>query len=378
VLKIINPQRKSSYQLPTKVYFGRGAIDLFPEIIQERKFKKLLLVAGEHFKKSNKFNEIVRKIKDVKIYENVVKRCDFININKLIKFCREDSFDAIAAIGGGTVLDAVKCASAVSVDGCLVEDYLISKKKEVSRKGLSFLAIPTTAGTGSEVTPWATVWDKGKKYSLDSKYIFPEVAIVDPALTDSLSKNLTSEPGIDALCQAIEAYWNIHNNAISDKYALESIKIILMNLEQAVNNPEPKVRDAMAWGSLLAGLAFSNTRTTICHAVSYPMTAHWSIPHGQATSITLPLFIKYVFPVLSKGKLSKILSAMKVKNIIEASQIINDLMIGIGLKTKFSDLGITKKDVDLIVEEGFDPSRSKNTPKVPSPLELEEMLYSIL
>jgi alcohol dehydrogenase class IV len=134
----------------------------------------------------------------------------------------------------------------------------------------------------------------------------------------------------------------------------------------------------MALGSLLGGLALSNTRTTICHSVSYPMTIHWGIPHGQATSITLPLFIEYTFPVLPKAKLLKILKAMNVSSIESASKRVKKLMINIGLKTRLSELGITEGDLDLIVREGFDPARAKNAPKIPSPRELENMLHSIL
>lgn len=375
---IINPQDKSYYRMPTKVYFGRGAMHLLSKIIKENKLSKVLFVAGEHFKRSDEFNLVYQKQNDTIMYDSAIKKSDFETINKLTKFCRTNKIDGIIAIGGGTILDTAKCASTISINKGLIEDYLITKQQEVSQKGLFFIAIPTTSGTGSEVTPWATIWEGGKKYSLDSKYMFPDVAIVDPALTDSLPQNLTAEPGIDALCQSIEAYWSIYSNHISDKYALESIDVILKNLSQAVNNPNRKLRDCMAWGSLLGGLAFSNTRTTICHSVSYPMTIHWGIPHGQAVAVTMPSFIEYTFPVLSKGKLSKILDVMQVKSPKEAAKKVRKLMVGIGLKTKLSELGIPKENIDLIVKEGFDPSRAKNSPKIPSPVELKEMLYRIL
>ncbi|OGE24362.1 hypothetical protein A2688_03900 [Candidatus Daviesbacteria bacterium RIFCSPHIGHO2_01_FULL_38_8] len=378
MIKKIYPLNNAAYQMPTMVYYGRDSLFLLLDIIKEKKPQNILLVTGEHFKTTKEFRYLIEKVNNLTVYKPIIKKCNFETINKLIHFCRQNSIDAIISIGGGTVIDMAKCAAAVVVNGKYVEDYLVSGTKQIAKRGLFLVAVPTTSGTGSEVTPWATVWDRIKKYSLDSKYIFPDIAIVDPCLTYSLPKNHTAEPGIDALCQAIESYWNINSNLASDKYALESIGIILKKLSRVVNNPSPESRDCMAWGSLLGGLAFSNTRTTICHAVSYPMTIHWGVPHGQAAAITLPPFIEYTFPVLSKERLLKILDAMQVKSPKEAAEKVTRLMIDTGLKTRLSELGIPKRSISLIVKEGFDPSRAKNIPKVPSPEELECLLYGIL
>jgi len=156
-----------------------------------------------------------------------------------------------------------------------------------------------------------------------------------------LPASVTAESGIDALCQAIEAYWSVKHNSTSDKYAISSIKSILQSLEDSVLKSTKKSRDKMALGSLSGGLAFSNTQTTICHSLSYPMTVNWKIVHGQATSITLPVFIEKIFPLLGKRKLS-ILKAMNVKNEKQAAIKIKKLIKSIGLKIKLSELKIKK------------------------------------
>lgn len=368
--------------MPTKVYFGRGMFFMLPKVVRSYGFKRVLIVSGWHVRKEAVFMRMREELaKDVKVelHEPKIKRSDYKSIDELTDFLRRNTFDAVVAIGGGTVLDSAKSASILSVHEGVVEDYISAKTRNLSKRGIFFIAIPTTAGTGSEVTPWATIWgDDKKKYSLSSQeFMFPNIAIVDPSLTDSLPPKETAETGIDALCQAIEAYWNIRHNPISDDYALEAVNVVIDNLYAAVNKPSKNARDKMAWGSLVGGLAFSNTQTTICHAVSYPITAYWDVAHGQATSITLPLFTEYIFPVLSKERRERLLRAMKAKDAREAADNIRELMKGIGLKTKLSELGIPKNGIDIIVAEGFDPDRANNAPRIPTTEKLKQMLYII-
>lgn len=374
MFKIINPQKKNNYYMPTKAYFGRDSVNILSKLLKGKKLSKTLFVIGKHTLNDKTIESLISKLG--KLYPKEINKSDSNSINSLSLYIKKGKFDCIVAIGGGTILDSSKSANIIAVNGGKIEDYLISKKREIKKKGLFFIAIPTTAGTGSEVTPWSVAWSD-KKYSFSSPFMFPDVAIVDPFLTDNCPAYVTATSGIDALCQAIEAFWNVHHNPISDKYALDSIKTILESLENAVNKPSKSSRNNMAWGSLNGGLAFSNTATTICHSVSYPITAHWGIAHGQATSITLPIFIEYTFPVLEKNRLIKILRAMKVKNTKDAADKIRKLMKATNLKSKLSELGISKEGIGLIVSEGFDPERAKNAPRIPSEEKLKAMLLSI-
>lgn len=367
--------------MPTKVYFGRGAVSVLANLISKSTNSKFLLVVGSHFYESDQYKQLREELtntKKVEFYLKKIKKSSFEEVNALVKYIQEGGYDGIVGIGGGAILDSDKVAATLAKNGGITEDYLINKSREIKEKGIFFIAVPTTSGTGSEVTPWSVVWGK-TKYSLSSpKFMFPDIAIVDPALTDDCPQYVTATAGIDALCQAIEAYWNVNRNPVSDKYALEAIQTIMGSLEQAVSNPDKEARDKMAWGSLLGGLAFSNTATTICHAISYPITIHWGVAHGQATSLTLPLFIEYILPILETDRKNNLLNAIGAEDEKEASAKIRTLMHEVGLKTKLSELGIPKEGVDVIVKEGFDPSRAKNSPKIPSPQELKEMLYGIL
>lgn len=381
MIKIIYPRDEANYQMPTKAFFGRGVVNILPDLVSENSNSKFLLVAGTHFYQSDQYKQLRDELTDtgkVEFYPEKIKKSSFDEVNALVKYVQDGRYDGIIGIGGGAILDSAKVAAALAKNGGVAEDYLIDKAKEIKSKGIFFIAVPTTAGTGSEVTPWSVVWGK-IKYSLSSpEFMFPDIAIVDAALTDDCPKYITATAGIDALCQAIEAYWNVKHNPVSDKYALESVQAILASLNKAVNNPDKESRDKVAWGSLTGGLAFSNTATTICHAISYPITSHWGVAHGQATSLTLPIFIEYILPILEVEKRGKLFKAMGVKAEKEAAEKIRSLMKGIGLKTHLSELGIPREGVDVIVKEGFDPARAKNSPKIPSPEELREMLYDIL
>jgi len=358
--------------MPTEVYFGRGVLAELPKILKKRKVSKTLFIVGKHTQNDLILNKLLNL---GQVYPKEIKKSGFDEIDKLADYLRKGDYDNIVAIGGGTIIDTAKSGNILASNNGEVKKY-VSSKKVLRKKGLFLVAVPTTSGTGSEVTSTAVVWGV-KKYSLQSDFIFPDVAIVDSALTDNCPRYVTATSGIDALCQAIEAYWNLHHNPTSDKYALESIKTIIGNLEKAVTKPNKESRDKMAWGSLFGGLAFSNTQTTICHSVSYPISIHWNVPHGQATSITLPSFIEYTFDVLGDRE-KLILEAISVSDKKSAAQKIRNLMKSIGLKTKLSELGIQKKEIDLIVAEGFDPIRAKNSPRIPTKEKLRKMLLSIL
>lgn len=381
-IKIIKPKSTANYRMPTTVYFGRGAVGRLPEIIKKRKAgKKILLIVDENFKKEAWLEEAKKKLQNsaqVVSYAPIIKKTDESTIDGLLKFCRRLNPDIIVGIGGGTIMDAAKCAAILLRHEGMVKDYL-RQGRQFTKKNIFFVAVPTTAGTGSEVTPWATVWGSdNRKYSLSSeKFMFADIAIVDPALTDTLPKKITAETGIDALCQAIESFWNINHNTTSDRYALRAIKIILKNLGRTVNKPNKTARDEMLRGALMAGLAFSNTKTTICHAISYPMTAHWGIAHGQAVALTMPSFIKYSLPVLKNDRRKNLLKAFGARNEKEAAAKIENLMKFINLKTKISELNMPNNCLAIIIAEGYHPERAKNAPRIPSPQELRDILESI-
>jgi alcohol dehydrogenase class IV len=182
---------------------------------------------------------------------------------------------AILAVGGGSVLDMAK----------------LIRYKYTSQR-LPLIAVPTTAGTGAEATPFAVCYVNGVKTSVDNPDILPDIAVLFPEFTYANSSYLTACTGFDALAQAIEAYWNVNATSVSDRYAEEAISLIWDTLPACVNHPLPELRNKMLKGAYLAGKAIAITRTTAPHAFSYAFTSKCGYPHGHAVALTFPFFFE--------------------------------------------------------------------------------------
>ena len=208
--------------------------------------------------------------------------------------------DVIVALGGGSVIDSAKVFAAAGGDFGKVKTFLESQKGAEQLSAIPIIAVPTTAGTGSEVTCWGTVWDEanGKKYSLARPNLYPTHAVVDPRLMLGKPLLLTISTGLDALSHALESLWNVNNNPVSANHAVfaaRNILDVLPKLVKDLGNIELRARMAMA--ALFAGLAFSNTKTAIAHSLSYPITLRHGVQHGIACSFSLPMVLRSVHGV---------------------------------------------------------------------------------
>ena len=383
-MKIEGVEKGFFYHLPTKVFFGKGVLKLLTDLDEVKKAKKILLFVGsKSLEKSGIKRKVVQRLKngkkEVKLYSGIIKS-DIDTLNKAVEFCREFKPDVVIAIGGGAVLDTAKISACLYTNFGKIEDYIITKKEILKKPALSLVAIPTTAGTGSEVSPFAVIWGskQPKKYSFYSEYLYPKIALVDPELCLTLPAYQTACAGMDALAQAIEAYWAKNHNPISDLFALEAIQLVFANLEKTVKNRDNvDLREKMAKAALLAGFAFSNTKTTICHSVSYPITARFNIPHGHAVALTLSSFLEFSFKAIERNRGIILLETMSVNSIEQGCAKITTLMEIIGLETRLSKLGIKEDDLDIIMAEGFAPDRVGNAPRIPTKEELREILVKI-
>lgn len=217
------------------------------------------------------------------------------DVAKTLKDC-----DLIVALGGGSVIDAAKGVTVINAlpDGF---DGLMSHLQEGTPLPSSpetfseILAIPTTSGTGAEVTRWGTLWgDDGKKYSVIGQNLYPSHAILDPELTVSMPTDVTLATGLDALSHAMEAVWNKRHTDLSNMMALQAIRLIVETLPIVLREPENLIaRRRMQTASLLAGQAMGTTQTAIAHSMSYPFTARYDLPHGIACSFTLAEVIRF-------------------------------------------------------------------------------------
>lgn len=212
---------------------------------------------------------------------------------------RACNFDAVVAFGGGSAIDAGKVLNLLLSRACRdysLETLLQNPTLHATAQPRPLYALPTTAGTGSEVTPFATLWDQHNKIklSLASPAMFPNTALVDAALTDSMPLAVTVSTGLDAINQAAESIWNKNANSITFEYACRALQLGFSALPKLAKGEGGEVeRNQMAEASLLAGLAISHTRTALCHSISYPITAHFGMPHGLACAFTMPAVLRY-------------------------------------------------------------------------------------
>ncbi|QEE15793.1 iron-containing alcohol dehydrogenase [Promethearchaeum syntrophicum] len=385
-----------TYYNPVEVLFGINSLLNISEIVQKYtksiKNAKILIVTDKNLLNilgiSEKILELLEK--DGFIVEIFEKEGYFSSI-KIIdngaNLVRNKNYNLIIGIGGGSAMDTAKCMAILGNNPGSINLYL-KEGKTLENYGIPLIEVPTTSGTGSEVTRWATVWDLGekqKKYSLSDLKMYAKGAIIDPTLVKSLPKKMSVITGLDAFSQAIEAYWSKNHNKISDIYALQAIPIIFSNLQEIFKDPSNiDIRKNLAFGSLLSGLAFSNTKTTAVHSVSYPITLHFNVPHGLACALTLSQFLLFNSEKTENNideapdRLRKISDAIGADSPDNAAQMITNLMTTLNLPTKLHEVGIDKKGIELIIAEGFTPDRVKHNPRKLTEDKLRKILHTLL
>lgn len=267
----------------------------------------------------------------------------------------------IVALGGGSVIDTAKVLAAAGRGFAAVLRYLTTRAGAETLSATPIIAVPTTAGTGSEVTSWATVWDtrSGKKYSLSRPDLYPKHALVDPGLMIGKPRQLTISTGLDALSHALESLWNVNVNPVSAHHAIVAAREILWVLPQLVKDLQNlELRSRMAWAALSAGLAFSNTRTAIAHSISYPVTLHHHVAHGIACSFTLPMILRSVSGIdgLTREGLTQIFGTDLHSGADRLEGFLHDLAVS----TDFRTYGIEPDNWAALITEAFDGERGQN------------------
>ncbi len=367
--------------MPTAISFGEGTVESLTASPMVRASARICMITAGHVERSGLLQrlDVMLSPRRVTHIGNVPAQPSLGDLEAAVAVLRDAQCDCVVAVGGGSVLDLGKAAALCVRQPASVADIFAAQPAEMEAS-LPVVAIPTTAGTGSEVTPFVVFWDTQakKKYSLGHSALFPREALLDPALTSSLPSAITAATGMDAFTQACEAYWNRHCNPVSDDYALMAVARIANALPVAVRGgTDAEARRSMLQGSLWAGLAFSNTRTAACHSISYPLTLHFGVVHGQAVGITLPEVL-LLNATVEPARAAAFCSALGVGSIEEAAEHIRRLMHASGLATRLSSLGIGEGDVEVIVREGFTAGRMMNNPYTFDEASLRALLLRIL
>jgi len=375
-----------------KSYLGKDAVKSLREILKTHEPSSIFFVTGRGSYDSCGIKDVLKPYLDEYAH---VRFCDFSpnpkieDIEKGITVFQENDCDFVIAVGGGSVLDVAKSVNILSSQDGQALDYILNKKSVIS-KGKPFVAIPTTSGSGSEATHFAVVYVDKTKYSLAHEHILPDYAIVDPVFTAQLPAKITAVTGMDALCQAIESYWSVNSTEESRGYAAKAIPLVLNNLGSAVNDPSEESREAMAIASHFAGKAINISKTTASHAISYPITSFFGIPHGYAVALTIPSMIEYNLGATEDDVLDErgidyahktmkeLLDLLGAETAEQARLNVESLMKDIGLSTRLEEVGITRDDLDVIIKNGFNPGRVKNNLRRLTETALRGMLEGLL
>ena len=273
----------------------------------------------------------------------------------------ETRSEVVIALGGGSVIDSAKVLAASAQDFGAVRSMLGGRGAPDGWQPLPLIAVPTTAGTGSEVTCWATVWDReaGTKRSLDHPALYPEAAVIDPELMRSMPRALTVSTGLDALSHALESLWNRNANPVTATHAVVAARTILEVLPALVAAPDdPELRSRMAEASLSAGLAFSGTRTAIAHSISYPVTLRHGVTHGIACSFTLPMILHSLAD--ADGLTGRALRDIFGPDLRVGAGKLAAFLDGLGVGLAPADYGIDAAEWENILAEATDGPRGRN------------------
>lgn len=358
---------------PQKIVFGTGCIETFVEDYQKLGLQRLFVLTAPPIRPLiEEPLETLRKAGiSIEIFQNILAEPTVNDFKAILEVAREFKADSVVGIGGGSVLDVTKLVAAFLNSDQQVEDCFGTGF--IKQKGLWFACLPTTAGTGSEVSPNAILFDERDhlKKGIVSPFLIADAAYVDPKLTWTVPAKVTADTGMDALTHCIEAYTNKFAHPSVDIYALQGIRLIAANLEKAVKDgKDVEAREALAFGSLYGGLCLGPVNTAAVHALSYPLGGEFHIPHGLSNAILLPSVMKFNMPANVKrhAEVAIALGCEPGKNDEETAQrgvdFIYHLAAAVGIPDKLTALGIPQTSVPGMAKAAMQVQRLlKNNPR---------------
>ena len=365
------------FRMPTRVIFGAGSLRKVPQLCKEQGFARIFIVTGSSStSQSPHLHELIADLNALGISTQVFSEVEADpSVETVTKGAAElTAFGADAAIafGGGSPMDAAKSIAMISANGGSILDYM-RVRKVYTKRPVPLICIPTTAGTGSEVTAAAVTTDKEarEKIGISHDFQMPAHAVVDPVLHVSMPPSVTAATGIDALTHAIEAYVAMKANPMTDSLALSAIKMIGDNLRLACANGEDlNARGNMAMASLIAGGAFTNAGLGAVHGIAHPVGAQFGVAHGVANGILLPFVMDYClmanYPKFRNiaGALGKPVEGGQDRDAAKLSvEAVCELKADIGIPETLAEIHIPPDALDGIVRDAATYRQLSNSPR---------------
>jgi alcohol dehydrogenase class IV len=377
-----------NFLMPARTIIGSGASEQVGEETKKLGVKKALIVTDKIMCKINALEGIKKSLEknniEFAIYDGVAVEPTLEIVQEGIKAYRDNQCDFLLAVGGGSPIDTAKAISVMVTNPGSIENYMGAGK--VAKAGSPLIAIPTTAGTGSEVTPYTIITDTNRnvKMLISTPFVMPQVAIVDPLMTLSCPRGLTATVGLDALTHAIEAYVSLKAQPLTDIFCLSAIKLLSGNLRQAwANGNNIEAREKTMLGAYQAGVAFSNSSVALVHGMSRPIGAYFHVPHGASNAVLLKTVIEFSL-IGNPLRYAQIAQAMgediSGKTELEAAQLavksVDRLIKDIKVPST-RELGVDKDKLDQLApkmtEDAIASGSPSNTPRQATKEEIIEL-----
>lgn len=368
-----------NYIQPVKISFGEGRIKEIKELADKLGCANGILVSDPFFAQNGLADKIV-ELSDgalIKVFSNVSPNPDVTEVDECAAVIRENKIGFVVALGGGSAMDCAKAAASVCMTEGSIRKYH-GTGVAMPQEHLPIIAVPTTAGTGSEVTCVSVLTDhaNGKKSPIVSDSFYPEYAIIDPELTYTMPPKITAGTGIDVLAHAIEGFWSKGHQPICDACAKHAAGLVFKYLLKAYENPDDAVaRAKMCEASVIAGLAFTLPKTTSSHACSFPLTNILHIPHGEACGLTLDYFAR-INKDVEGGRVQEFAKDLGFKDVDDMADAIHELKVKMGLRTDLKDFNLTDEQVAELVRVSRHPNLYNNPVEITDEM-LDNMYQSM-
>ena len=359
-----------SYHLPTKILFGFGSLEGLGEEVEGLGAKKLLLVTDKVMEKTGIVSKVSARLDGLSydVFDDVEPEPRLEVAEGVAQKVRNSPYDLVLGLGGGSSLDMAKLAAGLATNEGEARRFVGTGL--LRRKALPTIMLPTTAGTGAELTVTSMVTVEGHKRWINSPILLPTVALVDPELTMTMPQGVTAATGLDALCHNTEAYLSAGANVITDSAALEGVRLVVDNLERAFTDGSDRpAREAMSLGALLGGIALA-ARMVYGHSVGYTVATRFNLPHGVSCGIPLPYIISN-YALACAPKMKRLAEAYGVdggEDPVELGVAVGEkvtrLVSKLRLPTTLKELGVKESELSALADECIKLYYRPNSPVV--------------
>lgn len=380
--RTISIMNNFTFQTSGEIIFGPGSINELPKHTASA---KVMLVTGSHFaRKSGLIDRVLGLIENPVVFDAVPPEPTLDTLKDGLELCRSEKCGIIAAIGGGSALDTGKAVAALYAAKNPVEEYFGGIEPE---RGLTFIAVPTTAGSGAEATQNSVFINKktAVKTSIRGKHMFPDIAIIDPEMAVSLPPETTANSGMDALSQSLESLVSRGSTPLTDPLALDSAVRMIQNLPAACKDPKNiEYRSQLALGCLMGAMAFSNTRLGLIHGMAHPLGVATGLPHGLICALLLPEVAEFNIETSAK-KYAQVAREVRIAkedtgDEEAASRLvakIREMNEKLGINKRRAEIRVPDSGKSQIVEQSLSAGTTKFNPREPTAADVEKILASL-